>query len=232
MIGRALASYVDECTHYTLGRPYGLCAAGRFCPAGNPDSVGPLRRDGRRHVAGGRRGEATGPLVILNFAADHGGVAARQAGLRAYWWMAAKFPGGAKHMPAWHSLIAPSRGPWRGTSARRFCWCSSPRRAELVHRLYRDAAHHRQHAGWNLRLAGKNDGANQPLCSAIARPAGTRRSTEYRVLACENHMAGEPASPRVRAGVKLECPVFGTYSKPRPSGSSRRTVVQSMPSAE
>ena len=44
-------------------------------------------------------GEAAGPLVILNFAADHGGVAARQGWATGLLVDGGKFPGGAKHRP-------------------------------------------------------------------------------------------------------------------------------------
>ena len=93
------ASHATNVQHHTLGGAFGLRRAGRFCAAGNSDSVGPLPPDGRRYVAGGYAGGGTGPLVVLNFTADHGGVAPHQRWGTGLLVDGGKFPGGTERRP-------------------------------------------------------------------------------------------------------------------------------------
>ena len=80
--------------------------------------------------------EATGPLVVLNFTADHGGVAPHQRWATGLLVDGGKFPGGTEGRPGvafcsgshWdRATDGISHGRWRGTSAHLFCWCGNRR---------------------------------------------------------------------------------------------------------
>ena len=92
-------SHVDKCSHHTLGGTFRRRRAGRFALQGTQillDRCG-VTGEGTWPVV--TQAEATGPLVVLNFTADHGGVAPHQHWATGLLVDGGKFPGGTERRP-------------------------------------------------------------------------------------------------------------------------------------
>ena len=141
----------------------------------------------RCRVAGGdgtwpvvTQSEVTGPLVVLNFTADHGGVAPHQRWATGLLVDGGQIPG-RDRAAARHCLLEPRD---RGLRPRLGCrlgrgverqlafssGAAAARRDQLVHRLHRRPGHNSRHTQRHLRFTRKTGRARQPLSATTARP--------------------------------------------------------------
>ena len=136
--------------------------------------------------------EVTGPLVVLNFTADHGGVAPHQRWATGLLVDGGKFPGGTEHRPGLAFSNRAHGGIWPrvgdrlvGGVERQFpvsAGAAAARRPELVHRVHWHAGYDGRYTEWHFRFTGENGAAGQPLSPSVTRPDRAGRSAEHRVL--------------------------------------------------
>ena len=174
--------------------------------------------------------EVTGPLVVLNFTADHGGVAPHQrwaTGLAGGW---RQIPGrdraqaGPGLLQPRHGGIGPRLGYRLGGGVERQLTLSAGAAAarchELVHRLHWHAGHNRRYTQWHFRFTGKNGGAGQPLSPPATRPDRAGCGAEYRVLV----RVGQAGSLRRDGIPPVSCLHGSNHSTPRATYSIPTTI--------